>query len=73
MAELILEPKDSLLGRRRSLVPRLTRLFFQRLERVRDSLGIDLCLRDTSKKELQLWMGFPLQPKGPSGFPVLVS
>lgn len=73
MAELILEPKDSLLGRSRSLVPRLTRLFFQRLERVRDSLGIDLCLRDTSKKELQPWMGFPLQPKGPSGFPVLVS
>lgn len=43
VSELILKPKDSLLGQARSLVPRLTRLFFQSPEGVNDSVGIDLC------------------------------
>ena len=43
VSELILKPKDSLLGQTRSVVPRLTRLFFQSLEGMNDRVGIDLC------------------------------
>lgn len=43
VSELILKPKDSLLGHTRSLVPRLTRLLFQSLEGMNDRVGIDLC------------------------------